>query len=119
MATTKYIYDYDMREAYAEFDVDTEIFKADHALMILSFFTWDWNRENDPVDEVMKKFAIRAIEIASVNNFNAYGVSEEFKDQEGFMPVDGSHGIKLIQVEGYQFDEEKLSIETSKPTSNV
>lgn len=106
-----YKFDYDSMEAFAEFIVDTEIFTADHAKATLEFFTWKYDEEADPIDEVMKKYAMQAIRIATANNYNEIGVIEEFKDMEGFCRLDGSVGIKLTQVSYYEFDEDRMEVE--------
>jgi len=106
----KYHFDYDNLEANVTFTVDTEKFTNEHAKSTLDFFTWDYDEDADPIDEVMKKYALEAIKIASANNYTTYGVIKEFNENEGFCKVDGSSGIKLEVVHGYEFDPDKLDV---------
>lgn len=108
--TKTYHFDYDYLEAEARFEIDTDKFTAELAKETLEFFTWQYDKEADPVDEVMKKYAMEAIRIATFNNYNAFGVTSDFKNKEGFAPIDGSKGIKLMMVSAYEFDEEKLEM---------
>lgn len=105
-----YTFDYDSGEASAVFTVDTEKFTSEMANETLNFFTWDFDNEEDPLDEVMKKYAMQAIRFATINNHNAYGVILDFKEAEGFAPVDGSLGITLTSVRGYEFDDYALEM---------
>lgn len=105
-----YTFNYDLWEAKAVFEVDTEKFTEKMATPTLEFFTWDYDKDENPVDEVMKKYALRVIELATFNNFNAQGVISLFKRQEGYTLLDGSTGLKLISVEGYEFSESSLEV---------
>lgn len=60
-----YTFNYNTYDAEACFKVDTEKFKAEDAKLLLEFFTWDYDKEADPIDELMKKYAIKAIWIAT------------------------------------------------------
>lgn len=106
-----YTFNYDMFEAEACFKVDTEKFTIDIAKKTLEFFTWDYDKDGDPIDEVMKKYAMAAIIIATIEGYNLYGVIQEFMNKEGFCKVDGSMGIELDFIQQYEFDENKLSME--------
>lgn len=106
-----YTFNYNIYEAEATFKVDTEKFTAEIANETLTFFTWDYDKEADPIDEVMKKYAMEAIRIATFNNYNEYGVKSEFNQLEGYCKVDGSMGVELMSVEGYDFDDDALSME--------
>ena len=111
MSIRNYTFNYNAYEAEACFKVDTEKFDVEMAKATLDFFTWDYDKEADPIDEVMKKYALEAIRIATFNNYSLYGVKEEFMNNEGFAKVDGSMGIELNVVQGYEFDVEALSME--------
>lgn len=97
-----------MDEASATFEVDTEKFTPKMANNVLSFFSWDYDKEADPIVEVMKKYAMTAIKIATSDNYSTYGVTDEFNDLEGYYPVNGSQGIKLTNCQQYEFNEEEL-----------
>lgn len=108
-----YSFTYGFHEATVTFEVDTEKFTPEVAKSTLEFFRWDYNKEADPVDEVLKKYAIQAIEYSTFNQHNELGVIDDFEDTEGFAPVDGSMGIKLTEVGGYEFHEHELTVEVS------
>jgi hypothetical protein len=104
----KYKFEYGYSEGEAVFEVDTTKFTEEFAQATLGFFMWDFDGDADPIDEVMIKYAIEAIQTATFGNLNTYGVKESFNEKEGFCKVDGSSGITLIHVEGYVFDENNL-----------
>jgi hypothetical protein len=108
-----YTFDYNIWDAQATFKVDTEKFTPEMAQSTLDFFTWDndYDEEEDPVDEVMKKYALEVIKVATFNQTNVFGVISEFKNKEGFCKLDGSMGIELMTVTRYVFDDDSLSME--------
>lgn len=106
-----YTFNYNMNEAEACFVVNTEIFTAEMALATLEFFSWDWDEEADPIDEVMKKYAMQCIKHSTFNGHNVFGVKGDMEKTEGFGRVDGSIGITLNMVSGYEFYDEDLSME--------
>jgi len=106
-----YTFNYNTYDAEACFKVDTEKFKAEDAKLLLEFFTWDYDKEADPIDELMKKYAIKAIWIATAENYNEEGVKSWFAEQEGFIAIDGSQGVELNLVSAYEFDEDALDME--------
>jgi hypothetical protein len=59
----------------------------------------------------MKKYAIKAIWIATAENYNKEGVKSWFAEQEGFIAIDGSQGVELNLVSAYEFDEDALDME--------
>lgn len=105
-----YNFSYDFFEADASFKVDTAIFTSEMAQATLDFFMWDYNEAADPVDEVMKKYAMEAIRVATINEYNTDGVISEFKEKEGFASIDGSLGIELMSISGYELQEDKLDV---------
>lgn len=108
----KYKYTYGFHDATAEFEVDTEKFTPEIALEVLLFWTWDYDEDADPVDEAMKKTAMEVIQVATFNGYNTLGVKDEFEAKEGWWKLDGSVGITLVDVSGYDFDEDLLELET-------
>ena len=111
MAIKTYEFDYNFGDAFATFEVDSEIFTDELARNTLTFFVWDYNKKNDPVDEVMKKYALQAITFATEKGLNELGVISEFENYEGFYPVDGQYGIKLMAVSEYEFSDTLLIME--------
>ena len=113
MAIKTFKFNYDCHEAEAVFKVDTDVFTDEHAKATLEFFTWDYDKDNDPITEVLKKYAMEAIRVATKYSFNVRGVISDFKGKEGFASVDGSLGLTLVSVEGYEFDDDKLDYTVS------
>lgn len=105
-----YTFNYNFYEAEACFKVDTERFKEESAKLLLEFFSWKYDKEADPIDELMKKYAIKAIWIATSENYNEEGVKDWFAEQEGFIAIDGSQGVELNLVNAYEFDEDSLDM---------
>lgn len=113
MAIKIFKFTYGLDDAEAVFKVDTDVFTPDLANATLEFFTWDYDEDNDPVEEVMKKYAIQAIKIVTFSHFSTHGVISEFQELEGFAPIDGSLGILLTSIEGFDFNEDELSVSIS------
>ena len=105
-----YTFNYNLGEAEASFKVNTEVFTAETAKETLDFFAWNYDKEADPVDEVLKKYAIEAIREATIYAYVTKGVIKSFENKEGFSRIDGSNGIELMTVWGYEFDEEYLDM---------
>lgn len=106
-----YTFNYNNYDAEACFKVDTEKFKPKDAKLLLEFFTWDYDKDADPIDELMIKYAIKAIWVATANGYNENGVKGWFSEQEGFLCIDGSQGVELNLVSAYEFDESLLSVQ--------
>lgn len=113
MAIKTFKFNYDNHEASATFKVDTSIFTEEHAKATLEFFTWDYDEDNDPITEVLKKYAMEAIRVATRYSYNVRGVISDFKNTEGFANIDGSLGLTLLSVDGYEFDDDKLDYSVS------
>lgn len=110
----EFVFDYDFGKAEACFRIDTNKFTKDKALATLNFYTWDWDKEADLVEEVVKKYAIEAIRQATINDHNTLGVKHDFENLEGFGNIDGSIGIELTHVEGLEFDEDEMTCSLSQ-----
>lgn len=111
MAVIKYTIEYNQGEASAVFNVDNNFFTAEKALMTLDFFLWDYDKDNDPIDEVLKKYALKCFEISAKPSFDSVArCKSEFQDMEGFCRIDGSSGINLIRMESFDFDEDEITV---------
>ena len=106
-----YNFDYDYGKGSAKIELDTDVFTSELAMATLTFFLWDYDSDNDPIDEVVRKYALEAIREATINNHNTNGVIEDFKGKEGFAPLDGSMGISLLSVEGIEIEDVYLTLE--------
>lgn len=113
------VYDFEYISAWdatVSFEVDTDVFTPEMANITLEFFTWDYDEDNDPIDEVMKKYAMEVIKQATFNNYSESGVINAFNNNEGFGCIDGSIGIKLIEITPYEFDESELTMSVKTTT---
>lgn len=108
MATKKFKFNYDFHEAEVTILVNTDLFTREHAKATLEFFSWNYDEYNDPIEEVLKKYAMEAIKVATRYSFNVSGVISDFDDKEGFAKLDGSLGLTLTSIDAYEFDEDKL-----------
>jgi len=106
----KYSFKYDFGEATVTFIVNTEIYTTEQAQETLNFFIWDYDADLDLIDEVMRKYAMKAIVLATSNNYNKQGVIEHFNYLEGFNRIDGSSGIMLTDIEEYEFNDNSLDV---------
>lgn len=113
---SEYLFNYDMMTASVQLTVDRAVFTEEMAQDTLTFFSWDEEPDlhEDPIDEVVKKYAIMAIHLATKKEHNTTGVIADFEDLEGYYPVDGSHGIQLNYVEGIDISVSELQLESKK-----
>ena len=111
-----YLFEYNNGEAEVRLKVDTKKFSQQDACSLLEFFVWDYDKYADPIDELMKKYAMKAIIVATAENYDLYDVLSWFAEQEGFIPLDGSLGVTLVSVEEYTFDEDNLEMTVNETT---
>lgn len=109
----QYLFNYNWYRASACFEVSEKLTK-EMAKTALDFFTWQYDKSANPIDELLKKYALTAIEVATAEDFNEYGVKCWFEETEGFMAIDGSLGIELKVVDRYNFDEDDLIVEITE-----
>ena len=109
----QYLFDYDYGKSNVTFEVDLNMFTNEHANATLNFFCWEYDKEENPVDAVMKKYALEAIQLATFRDLNLEGVVSVFEKHEGFCPVNGSYGITLKEVEMFEFDEDSFDVNIS------
>lgn len=106
-----YKFNYDFGNAEVSFEVDLNRFTYSMANDTLEFFTWGYDPDADPIDEVMIKYAISVIKMAMSESLNKYGIMNAFQFQEGYYLIDGSDGILLTQLEVSDFDTSLLECE--------
>lgn len=104
--TYKFQYDY---WCNIIFEVDTDKYTEELALATLEFFYWSWNNQNDPIIEVLKKISIQCLSL-SLDEYNTYGIKEEFDNKEGFPKLDGSDGLTLVRIDDFELNEDNLSL---------
>tara|TARA_R100001530_G_scaffold110150_2_gene77489 strand:- start:453 stop:788 length:336 start_codon:yes stop_codon:yes gene_type:complete len=101
----KYEYEYNFGDASAAIEIDTEKLTQDDAKELLAFFTWDYDKKADPYDEIGRLYCRQAMNFATANSHNTFGVKLDFKEAEGFPEVDGTYGITLLDVHGIDLSE--------------
>lgn len=113
--TKQYKLDYDWKA-----DVVIEI---NHDIATESFFhelNDFWCESEDRVDEdgsafsgVMKLLAVVILQLTvEFPNKNTNGIKQLFKDgQEGWPPMDGEYGIKIVSIDSFCFDSSDFSLE--------
>lgn len=106
-----YNFNYDNWRASVDFTVDTEKFTNEHAQATLNFFLWDYDKENNPIDEIMGKYAIEVLKMASFGGLTKEGIIIEFNNKEGFCKIDGTFGITLDSFTELDIDENLLDVE--------
>lgn len=116
MAIEKYKIDYQVYEAFCILEVDDTKVTMQLCKEFLDFFSWEHpcDDEGDLKHEAIKKIGIQCIKESTFNFHNTKGVISDFENLEGFPKIDGSQGIKLITVEGYDFDPNGFQLELVK-----
>lgn len=109
---TIYTFNYDMYSAELKFEVDPSKFTKETAQETLDFFSWEtpYDKEGDPIDEVLKKYAIECLWEDGGHGKSLFAIKEAFQNKEGYCSLDGSMGIELLEFEGYDFDEGQLDM---------
>ena len=107
-------YTYGFLEGDVELSLDRKVFTEEVAQEVLNFHE-DFGAFRDNEDDVLnacKKIAYTAFYVASTKSYNTEGVKREFAEElEGFPPLDGSVGITLEYVEGFEFDPFDFNLE--------
>ncbi|MEX0274290.1 MAG: DUF2528 family protein [Flavobacteriaceae bacterium] len=103
-----YEYQYNWGEAQVKMQIDDEKLSKDDCKDLLNFFTWKWDKEADPYDELARLYCRTAIVFATANFHNTYGVLRDFEEAEGYPNLDGTYGITLVDVEGIDLHEIEL-----------
>lgn len=111
MGKKKYKFSYGLGQAELVFEVDSEKFTNELAQETLDFFAWEYDQDEDPVDEVLKKYALEVLRFGSPRA-SAKGIVRMW-NQEGFAPINGEFGVTLIEYEGFEFLEHDLEMEVS------
>jgi len=99
----KYKYEYNFGDASATLEIDINKLDKEGCNILLQFFSWDYDVELCPYDELGRLYCLQAMEFATCNSHNIHGVINDFKQSEGFLEVNGSHGVTLVDVQGIDF----------------
>lgn len=108
MAKKLFKFNYDWHKAEVVFEVDLEIFTKEHALETLNFFSWDYDEEEDPIYEVMKKYALEVLRIGG--DSSAWQIKDRW-NQEGFGGINDEIGITLTDYSGLEYSPDDLEME--------
>lgn len=103
----KFDYDYDFS---VHFEVDTDKFTEEFAKATLEFFSWNYDEEADPIDEVMKKYALEVVRISAFSYSGIQYVKNQFQNLEGFGRIDGSVGITLMYLVSSELGDDLLEM---------
>lgn len=81
---------------------------------MVEFWT-DWEQllednSGDYTKAFLQQLARQAFLICAGNNYNTFGVVEEFKDMEGWCVMDGSCGITIVSTDDYEALHSDFSI---------
>ncbi|EHO13831.1 hypothetical protein HMPREF9715_00905 [Myroides odoratimimus CIP 101113] len=88
-------------------EFNTELFTQDLLQECLDFFYWNYDKKGDLYAEYAKKLAKSIIYLSM--EWNEEGIIDKFKDVEGFPPLDGSMGVKLIVSDTFEFEDEDFT----------
>ena len=91
-----------------EFEVNLEKFTPEMAQETLDFFSWNYDQEGDPIEEVLKKYALQVFLVGG--SHSVAGVIINW-NEEGFGPINGEIGILLTDYEQIEPDDEDIEIE--------
>ena len=110
MAKKKYCIEHTYSSGLVQFEVDLEKFTHTHAQETLDFFSWDYDDEGDPIDEVVKKYAL---EVFRVGGGSSHLGVIHYWSQEGFGPIDGEIGITLTDYTQIEITEDDIEMEVT------
>lgn len=68
------------------------------------------DENGDITNTFLKLLCGTALSVQQTNDYNLYGVIQEFNDMEGWCRLDGSDGIKLTGIEWLTFTDEPMTI---------
>lgn len=108
-----YKFDYDFGKAEVSLEVDLDNFTPEHAQATLTFFTWDFDEDNDPIAEVMKKYALAVLQYSIDYGISSTEILKRDFDLEGFGSINGKIGITLLDFEPFGLNDSDLEMEVS------
>jgi hypothetical protein len=116
----KYVFKYGSDEAKIVFLVDEKLFTEESAKTLLDFYSWDYDYYENPIDELLIKYSLEIIKLTSYYNYlNINGIIKEFEKIEGFIALDGTSGVKLIELDGFEFNENYLEFDKYITTEKI
>lgn len=107
-----YHFNYDDYKSSVAIAVDTERFTKEMAQITLDFYTWTYDRGADPIDEVVKKYALESIWAGMHYDYNLANVRKYISEQaEGFARLGEETGIDIIAFKPFELDDYDLQLE--------
>lgn len=103
----KYKIEYGFMDWECTLEINETIFTPELLKEALDFFVWDYDKTNNLYEEYAKKIAKQVILLSMT--WNEEGIIDEFIEMEGFPPLDGSMGVKLIRCDTFEFDDDEFS----------
>lgn len=67
--------------------------------------------DGDVTEAFLKHLGAQIAHIQRVHEYNHNGVVSELKSSEGFPPIDGTCGIKIIECDYYEIEDEDFEVE--------
>lgn len=98
-----------------------EVKSVKEAIVEMVEFWANWKTDlkengNDYVKTFLKKLCYKVLCLEVEYQCNESGIIRKINEEEGYYPIDGSVGIKLISVTGIDFEEQDdYTIETLEP----
>lgn len=122
MATKKYTLSYAPIDWWCVIEIAEEVdgVKTIDRIKEMVEFWSEWesllsDNNGDYTSAFLKQLARQAYMIASSNQYNTYGVVEEFNDMEGWCKMDGSCGIKILSTDDVDVSYGDFEIESIDP----
>ncbi|MDM1536382.1 hypothetical protein [Myroides odoratimimus] len=104
----KYKVMYGFHDWECTIEINEELFTPQLLQSALDFFCWDYNKKGNLYEEYAKKLA-KQIAYFSMD-WNESGIIDQFEDLEGYPPLDGSMGVKLIRCDNFRLEDEEFSL---------
>lgn len=84
-------------------------------IKIMVEFWWDWEsrlfyNNGDYTITFLQQLANEILTTIISNNYNLDGVIYDFNNKEGWCPMDGSHGIKIINADEVDFRDRDFQV---------
>ena len=113
---------YKISHPYLDFSIEVEIDHSEkvdeYIKQMVQFWTdWEYNLEQEEGDytkSFLKQLFDEIFGIQANRNHSTNGIISEFKNKEGYCPLEGSYGIKLIHVDTFNLESYELDIKTTK-----
>lgn len=101
-------FEYGFLDGSVTLELNRELFTEELAKEVLDFSSWEKDENNDVVTEACRKIAYILFVFASLNRYTLQGVLNNQDELEGIPLLDGSVGIKLINIDVFEFDEDEF-----------